>query len=310
MLTPATRAKPCQNTSTSTRCHRGMIYNNYDMFEYCRIAGLKATYILILAVSTIIFCATATAQIKEPTAKERADAVRLWDQVVKAKGGREKLRSISNMMLTKGSNFPNVQIEFYVYPNLYWEWSKGKIVYEYTDASMANLDRGVYLFDPQPENAARLQPVRGGASYRETWLMNACTFLLETKWLQPRPVRIRSAKVGKERLDVIETNFPTLEEYKNWGIDFYIDPESLVVRMAVSRDYKGEHYNEWFFEDFRNVDGIMLPTKGAVQRDLTKWPSKNRFSPLSFQFNVAYDDQLFERAPSVAAGPDAWKPKR
>ena len=282
----------------------------YVMYQNSQTARMTHVFLLVLFV--LLEPGLLFAQRQIPTAKEKAEAEHVWEQLIIAKGGRNRLHAITNMMLTKGNKPPNVQIEFYVYPNRFWEWSKGKIVHEYKDVSMANLDRGVYLFDPQPINADRVQPVNGGANYRETWLGDASLFLLETKWLQPTPMRVRSVSDGKKRWDVVETVFASLTKYNDWGIDYYIDPETLEIQMAAECDAKGEPYTLWIFDGQKEVAGINVPaTATAVsgRTNLKKLPKKP-FSGLTFQFNIEYDEKLFERPPSVAEGPDAWRRKQ
>ncbi len=173
---------------------------------------MKRTLIIISIIcflsSVTIYAQVASAKAES---KERLEAERQWEQMVEAKGGREKLNSVTNMMLTKGKA-PNNQIEFYVFPNRYWEWSKGKIVHEYTSASMANLDLGVYLSADESglTNSEKFAPISGGLNYSESWLMEACAFMLENQWLKPTPIKVTRETVGKERLDVVDTVFPNL----------------------------------------------------------------------------------------------------
>lgn len=256
----------------------------------------------------MILCANMAlrAQVRS---EDTVEAERLWEQIVEAKGGRTKLHGVTNLLLTKGSKPPNVEIDLYVYPNRYWTWSKGKIVYDYNESSMANLDRGIFLFDPQPINADKVQPVEGGSNYKETWLLDACIFFLENKWLKPMPIRVRRETVGKQKMDVIETRFPHSATLSDVTLSYYVEPEDLEVRGIA---YYSSKYNQilrfYAFDDYSEVDGIRVP-KGFTVIPKVEFPKKSRMLPLTFQFNVDYDKELFNRPPSVAAGPDAWKPK-
>ena len=292
------------------------MYEVCDIKDFARRNNMRNKYwmrLLTIHLCLIVLGSSIVkGQVSSETAKankDRIQARQLWDQLVKVRGGREKLHAMTNMLLIKG-NKPEQQqqIEFYVYPNRYWEWSKGKIVHEYNDVLMANLDRGVYLFDPQPINAQKLQTVKGGANYRETWLIEVCSFVLETKWLQPIPVRVSRQVVGKEKLDVIETYFPDLEEYRNTRLDFYIDPESLVVRGVEQFDDKGNSWSYYSFDGHTEISGIVVPSQFRIFRRVAD-VKKGAYTPLTFQFNVDYDKELFDRPPSVKAGPDAWKPR-
>jgi hypothetical protein len=242
--------------------------------------------------------------------KMKIDAERFWEQIVEARGGRRKLHSITNAMITKGSHADDIQRQFYVYPDRYWEWNKATKFYNLLFVKMANLDAGIFqvashdgLATNRP-NLAQLQR----ANYREGYLMETCSFLLETRWLKPTPIRTTSRNVDKIRYDVIETRFPSLQKYTNWGLNFYVDPESLSVVGVEKVDEKGEAWQYYSFKDYADVNGIKVPRQYAVVRSIQDL-KKAAYGPVTFRFNIDYDKTLFERPPSAEAGPDAWKPK-
>jgi hypothetical protein len=37
------------------------------------------------------------------------------------------------------------------------------------------------------------------------------------------------------------------------------------------------------------------------------WGEQHRFFAITFQINVEFDEQLFERPTSIYSGPDAWR---
>ena len=57
-----------------------------------------------------------------------------------------------------------------------------------------------------------------------------------------------------------------------------------------------------YFEakDYVDVGGLMMPSKVSYG---------GGFSPYSYVVNPEYDARLFERPPTVEAGPDAWRPR-
>lgn len=246
--------------------------------------------------------------------KSKVEADRLWEQVVKARGGREKLQSVSNMLVTTGDNAEDIRIQFYAFPRKYWEWNKDKKFHDFMFVTMTNLDYGVHLSASYEGTVAseKLTPVTGGGDYRDGWLIEACAFLLETKWARPSPVRIRTERIGKERLDVIETVFDQFPPpYRNWGLDYYVDPESLEIKHVAWTTGGQRPFHVYHFGRGTVVDGIMVPcmfgvSMGSEKKD--QW-SNTAMRPMSFKFNVDYNPQLFEVPPSVAAGPDAWKKK-
>lgn len=245
--------------------------------------------------------------------KNKIEAKRLWEQVVQAHGGRSKLESVSNLLVTSGYNSDNIQIEFYVFPQRYWDWHKDKGFHDFMMVRTKNLDSGNLWVTGYSGivTLERLSPAADDAEYREGWLIEACAFLLETKWARPTPVRIRSERVGKERLDVIETVFDGFTTYKTWGLDYYVDPESLEIKHVAWKIGESQPWHVYHFGPSVVVNGITVPSTFGVSSASVKsdqW-SKSPMIPISFQFNVDYNPQLFVVPPSVAAGPDAWKPK-
>lgn len=273
----------------------------------------KITLIVFVFMVCVLFAESTWSQESSETVesrKERIEAERVWEQMVKVRGGREKLYSISNMLLTKGYKEDSIQIELFVYPNKYWEWSKEKALRDSLWITMANLDRGVFVVVEHESLVTNRQNLTETqrTNYREGYLMDACTFLLETKWLRPTPIRVKRKKLGKEQFDVIETHFTTLSEYRNWRVDFYIDPESLVVKGV--EEYGGDEIAGSFisFEGYTTVDGIQVPQKFGTTFSVKDF-SKMKYAPLNFRFNVKYDENLFEIPPSPKAGSGAWRPK-
>lgn len=270
---------------------------------------------LTLIIGIIVFAASlAAAQETTTTAqadKERVQAERLWEQVIKVKGGREKLHSITNMMkMMPGKKPNNIRLQLYVYPNKYWEWNEDKDFHDYLFITMVNLDLGVFLvaghdglskYDKNVNEVYRTE-------YSEGNLMETNRFLLETRWAQPKPVRVTRQKFRNEMLDVIETHFPgKAEYYQDKREDFYVDPETLLVK-AIVLYYKGRPNGYYIFDKYTTVDGIQMPTgfDDIIRIENINKPS---YTPLNFRFNIEYDRELFERPPTKEAGADAWKPK-
>jgi len=268
---------------------------------------------LILLVSALLAVNLPAQQLPESplVRKERIDAERLWEQMIKVRGGREKLHSISNMVLTKGNKADDIQMQFYVYPDKYWGWGKGSIAgHNWIDVTMANLERGWFFSAGRTGLTTEKRGLNAetGATFLESYLAESCAFLLETRWLRPTPVRVSRKTVGKEQFDVIETRFPSLKVLKDWRKDFYVEPESLVVRAVASYSEKGNMYAYYSFDRYKNTNGIETPIRFAASIIETV-PKASTFIPLRFDFNIDYDPGLFERIPSEEAGPDAWKPK-
>ena len=66
---------------------------------------------------------------------------------------------------------------------------------------------------------------------RLSWWEAQCIYLLETRWMQPRPLRVSRQKFGKETLDVVETLVSYSGQQRR--LDFLVDPETLLVRYVI-----------------------------------------------------------------------------
>jgi len=245
-----------------------------------------------------------------PADKERREAERVWEQMVEIKGGQERLRSTITMLLISGDKPKNMGVQFYVYPSKSWSWWQAPPSPDTVWVDMTNLERDISIvvsnggtYNPLEVTEERRRDIR-----REM-LERACAYLLETKWLRPVPLRVTRQRVGGKLMDVVETRLRDAESGLDERMDFVVEPESLLVYRVV-RYYKGKPLSFYCFDDYAAADGIQMPRRmGDI--DYPLWNKECRYPyALKTQFNVEYDEKLFERPPSVEAGAEAWKPKR
>ena len=264
--------------------------------------------VCLLALSVMGIAAQGKAEQGQAD-RERREAERTWEQMVKVKGGRERLHSITNMLLTLGDKPRDTRIELYVYPSKSWSWTQAPPAPDVISVDMVNLEHGVYIV---AANTGLYNPVNVTDEHRrdirQEMLERACAYLLETKWLQPVPLRVMRQRIGKENLDVVETRLRDADSGLDERMDFVIEPESLLVRRVVVY-YKGKPVFYYCFDDYTIVDGIQMPRRTG-KTTYRFWNEQCRYPyALKAQFNVEYNKTIFERPPSVAAGPEAWKPK-
>jgi hypothetical protein len=267
---------------------------------------------LRVAICLLILSATNIAAQNSPQQtqadKERRAAERTWEQMVKVKGGRERLHAITNMLLTSGDKPKNMGVKFYVYPVKIWRWSQAPPSPDLIWVDMTNLDRNISLVansnDKSP-SAVEMTDWRRQAIRREI-LEEACAYLLETKWLQPEPIRETRQRVGGKLMDVIETRIRDAESGREGRMDFVVEPESLLVSRVI-RYYEGKPVSFYCYDDYVAVDGIRMPRRTG-NTNYRFWNEKCRYPyPLHTRFNVDYNPQLFERPPSAEAGAEAWR---
>ena len=258
----------------------------------------KAKVILLLGLIFGLFNISALAQEKRTSAAdEKREAVKAWEALIKMKGGREKLHSISNMLL----EFPkktqpeiSQDTRLFVFPNRYWRCA----YHFYQDKSYAS------RFDGNIQQYATENGITDiKHSNLSDWFVAEWTpFLLETKWDKPELLGVKRIKIGKKKFEVIEAKAGMKK------IDFIYEPEEMLVLEVHFYDDEGIAWQKYKFADYTDVGGIKMPQKFQVGIDISKFEELKTLIPIKFGFNVEYDPILFDR-PLKATTPDAWKSK-
>jgi hypothetical protein len=173
--------------------------------------------------------------------ESKKEAERLWELAIEAKGGRERLESVSNMVVS-GENplyllgfrvRRNRQPKFatlYVFPNKYWEWNDNRPSIFGLSVSMRDYENDkTYVFGDNPEAfSAPCQPdteKNGPQVFLDTclhsiikqkdgraWGQKQMLFVpqvitfMETKWIKPIPVKASKGYLKKKWVEIIEPN--------------------------------------------------------------------------------------------------------
>lgn len=275
-----------------------------------KVASLIALVTLILVCSLGIHVIAVTQELKTQE-NTRPEAERLWEQAIAAKGGRERLYAVENMVvssrlqgrknLVKRVEFPAE--ELYVFPNKLWRWVDSRPSPLGLQVEMFDLERSIGYFaypnDPtSPRKRTEIYPRE-----RQFIFYAQLLYLMESRWLKPKPLAAGAERIGFKQYDVVETLV------NRERVDFYLDrkthlPTRVVIHYASSASEKA--YNIVFdLDNYAEVSGIQMPQKVTRVGNLV-----NEVERVNYQLNVAYDESLFERPPTIEAGAEAWKPKR
>jgi len=237
-------------------------------------------------------------QEKTPTADEKRDAEKAWEFLIKAKGGREKLHSITNMLYSRSDDGNRTQL--YVFPDSKWDYG-----------DFEETGRRLEIFDAKTATSYRLDLFGITSQYKtdpqygnDVFVFDQVDLLLETKWFKPELLRVTQEKDGRRQLNVIETLVAKRR------VDFVFEPKELLVLETRWHDDDGSvSYKERFF-DYMEIDGIQMPQK--ISDGLSYISRFDKFKGLKhpvetkFLFNVNYLPDLFSN-PQPAYGPDAWR---
>lgn len=233
-------------------------------------------------------------------------AKRIWEEALAAKGGRERLYAVRNMVISSRGLYlssgrrknPIEQEELLVFPNKYWFWNDLRPDLFGLSVEMFNLDSNMhYIVSPDNPNS-QPKPIIPNKQVDELFLYAQLLYLLETKWFKPILVTASTEKIGHREADVVET------KVRDRRVDFAFDREShLLIQARIYRIRNNKEVLDDVINllDYREVSGIKVP-------QTIKYDDGTEYKKI-FQFNVEYDESIFVKPPPIEAGPEAWRPK-
>lgn len=231
-----------------------------------------------------------------------ARARELWAKVLEAKGGRERLRQITNLYVAaEGQGYR--QSTFNVFPDYRFDFSYNS-EREDTTIQVSNAKKGVVWWQVKAAETSAPRKYQAEDVYRN--LLQQVIYLLVTSDVDPVPLRLRKEWIGLKRVDVIEV------EAQGWRVDYYIDPKThlplrVVLPNGVNAHERGDMNHIVTLEDYAAVDGVMMPHKATHTYTTNPQRWKDR---LKFEINAAYDPQVFEEAPTPRTRAEAWRAKK
>ena len=228
----------------------------------------------------------------ETSLAEQQAAEKAWAELVKVKGGSERLHSLTNMLTKFG--MPYGVTRLHVFPDRLWHFTY------YLDLS-PELD----VYDGKTQTWHLMNGIDEAVHEdRTSFLMEEqLPFLLETKFYKPQLIRVRRTKLGSKSVDVIETIVG------RHPMDFVYEPEEMLVSEIWFHHDDGTVWQKYQLSHYSDIAGIKMPQSIAIWTDLDKFSDKKpRPMPITFEFNVDYDPKIFE-PPFRATSPDAWKRK-
>ena len=235
---------------------------------------------------------------------EREAANRIWEQAVAAKGGRERLHAVTNMVISTTGEYgawPNKKRvrreELLELPNKYWFFDDYRPAVFGVRISMYNYDtmRKYIVTEGNPQT--KVEPITE-TQKKKALRNNQLSFLLESRSLKPTLVKASQERIGRREVDVVQTIVA------GERVDFAFDRKThLPVQVSYFDIFEGKEYvNIQSFSDYVEVGGIKVPQKISYD-DGSKYRA-------TFKFNVDYNEDIFVKPASISAGPEGWMVKR
>ena len=259
--------------------------------------------VLIVAVLASCFSVVAYAD-QQTDDTQRVEAERLWEAMIAAKGGRERLQAVTNVQMSEHEKYwhllRHLEINYeglFVFPNKAWVWDDQRGTVFGMSVRLHNFETNTHLSYVDSGHGARVTPIINPSQHNLVRLQ--LHLFGGTRWVRPVPQRARLGKLDNREVDIVEVRVDELpaDERK---VEFWLDRAShLPIQVVYYKSTKAGH--EWSgdvpLSRYVEVNGIKIP--GQIGRVRAK-----------YQLNVDYDPRLFEQPPSISAGLDAWKNER
>ncbi len=237
----------------------------------------------------------------------RARAIALWEEVIRAKGGRERLHAVENLQIVS-----KVKVEaptslglmetrrLYVLPDRAWLRASSAAFPGGLEATIFSIDRRLCTVKITPSEAN----LPGGSpcslpGWSAHLIQDPVMYLLETKWIQPKVLGSRAQRSGDRQVDVIEV------EVTRMRVDYYLDsktrlPFKVVINKSAGTAQLAAHPKMTIkFSDYASVDGIQMP-RSIVRESAVRPSLPTRDTELAeYSFNVDYDESLFDLSTGV-----------
>lgn len=258
----------------------------------------------LLVIGILVFVSIVNGQ--SAAVQPDKEAERLWELAIKAKGGRERLIEVGNLLVQQGKPYDrslkgrNVgyQVSLFVFPDKAWSWNDQRPSVFGLDVGMRNYETGMYYNmtpDDPAKNLKQLPPsTEQGIPYDSFHLI----YFMETKWLKPTPLKARKGKSHNKLADIVEVS----ANGQRW--EFYLDIESHLpfqLNFFTATNGKETEGDPYYLSDYAEVNGIKVP-QNVVREYGEKSPSK-------VQINVNYDASIFTAPTKLEDGPNAWQAK-
>jgi hypothetical protein len=292
-------------------------------FDLTAMYRNKAKPTIACLIGTIILAlSTPTQSVGQGADASRERAVALWEEAIRAKGGRGRLHSVQNLLISStvdvrdqsGSSVMETE-RLYAMPGKAWLYTFTPESHVSVDVTVINNERDFCMrtLSPKASGVPPLSHCVPTTPYQYL-IQDPVIYLMETNWLRPVPVGLRTERKGMKQLDVIETKVGKLR------VDFYLDRKTrLPIRIvtdcfgAIGQPTGRHGLMTIELEDYVAIDGILMP------RFVTREPEgeapvgevfRRDTECAGYRFNVDYDPKIFEFPASKKVKRSDWKQQR
>lgn len=263
------------------------------------VKTLVQTLILTLSIGIIV-------SQESPSIDTRAEAEKVWEIAIKAKGGRDKLdgiKSIQGYSETESrflwKRFVHKEAFLCVLPKKVWSYQGKQGVFGVI-TSMLDYENMTTYFGEAGGNIS-LRQIEGNEKHGKGYQNSTILYLMESKWLKPDIIGLRPDKADGVDVRLVETYVDGRR------VDFALDKKTYLpiqIRFHNVSSNGKIYIHTARLSKYVEVDGIMVPQKVSYSDTITRGGTEK----MTIKFNVEYDPSIFLKPPSKLT-PDAWKKK-
>lgn len=284
---------------------------------------------LLIAVIVFVLVGTGLGQsVSESRDLSRKEAERIWELAIAARGGRDRMLAVQNMVITSRSGFSITSKDkfvipirneftwsplekyrseiryFLVFPDKSWSWEDYRPSVFGVTVRMYNWEiEKKYVESPYNQDI-KLQPMdeidykRLRNKEGKTLLGSTVMYLPETRWWKTIPLAVKTGKLKGKKVYIVQTHIDegSSDNVETPDVAFYLCQETyLPIRITFLKQGDSIDYSDYAF-----LNGFRMATKMKATGE--------KMEQLSFQFNTKYNGETFTTPPPPMKTLDeAWK---
>ncbi len=231
-----------------------------------------------------------------------ADPQEVWEQAVKAKGGRDRLHDVHSLAIYLKPAKVNLAgpptTWLCVFPDRYFEFDgpgsgRYPMIGPNGAISLAGSPRAIVV-DATADRVAMDANGTPRAAWRLTSVqfdrltLNQIVFLLDSAWLRARPVEV------KRNVLTVEAGGHTFR--------IRLSTSNLPERVQMVPGSRGEDTYEYRLEHYAAVQGIQLPSRVALITGTRQWTWD-----ADYEVDSRFNPKFFRAMPDLGRGPEPWR---
>lgn len=234
-----------------------------------------------------------------------SEAERVWELAIKAKGGREALYKVHNILAqstsqsrtTSGRAYQREETALIALPDKVWTFTDERPEVFGEFVIMLNYENMTEYMGPKGGAEILTKAIPANGRPLKAYQNMAIFHLMESRGLKPKLLGAKDGTLGKEKVLIVQT------DVDGRRVDFALNRDTYLPAKITTYDTGTDgvtRANELQLSNYVEIDGIRV----ARTAKYNKFGTRN----LTIRFNVDYDPSIFVRAPTKLS-PDAWKPK-